>query len=255
MSGNYQDHDRRGQGQGFDRGLAPLDAQPRLVRLGRTGMPVRPEVITCPRVIHVTRLQGMGLSGCEDVEANEHFVQKLLDRYQTLAKGGVAVSDTIGSIYTACPDGEVSMPARLSYRLVSSHLVSIGGVVLISGTGSNSLLLNPDGTEERCGGWGHILGDEGGSYWIALRAIKQVIDTQENFNRAPYPTEAARDAILRHFEVSPCVMLPSLHKAKLACLADQQSVRSHAALLHEVQQIALLRTGRQTCRTCVLRVE
>lgn len=50
--------------------------------------------------------QGMGLSGCEDEEANEHFVEKLLQRYDSLAKNGIAVSDTIGSIYTACPDGE-----------------------------------------------------------------------------------------------------------------------------------------------------
>lgn len=81
-------------------------------------------------------------------------------------------------------------------------LLTSGGIVLISGTGSNSLLLNPNGTSERCGGWGHLLGDEGASYWIALRAIKSVIAQQENFEHIPYPTECVREIIHRHFDVS-----------------------------------------------------
>lgn len=61
---------------------------------------------------------GMGLSGCEDELANEHFVQRLLDRYPKLSKSGYATSDTIGSIYTAGPDGEFKMLAQFKFGLV-----------------------------------------------------------------------------------------------------------------------------------------
>ena len=48
------------------------------------------------------------------------------------------------------------------------------GVVLISGTGSIAYGRNEEGEEDRAGGWGHLIGDEGSAVWCGLEALRQV---------------------------------------------------------------------------------
>ncbi|MGE6257764.1 BadF/BadG/BcrA/BcrD ATPase family protein [Heyndrickxia sporothermodurans] len=52
------------------------------------------------------------------------------------------------------------------------------GVLTIAGTGSISFGRNGE-TEEYAGGWGHLLGDEGSSYDVAIQACKQMIKEKE----------------------------------------------------------------------------
>jgi len=48
------------------------------------------------------------------------------------------------------------------------------GIVLIAGTGSIAHGRGPTGILERVGGWGPNIGDEGGGFWIARRALSIV---------------------------------------------------------------------------------
>lgn len=48
------------------------------------------------------------------------------------------------------------------------------GILVIAGTGSIAFGIK-DEEEVRCGGWGHILGDEGSAYKIAIEAFKRMI--------------------------------------------------------------------------------
>jgi len=48
------------------------------------------------------------------------------------------------------------------------------GVLLIAGTGSSAFGRGPTGATARCGGWGPIVGDEGGGSWIGRRALSVI---------------------------------------------------------------------------------
>ena len=49
------------------------------------------------------------------------------------------------------------------------------GVIVVAGTGSIALGRNAQGRIERCGGWGHILDDEGSGYEIARQALRAAV--------------------------------------------------------------------------------
>ena len=48
------------------------------------------------------------------------------------------------------------------------------GIVLISGTGSIAYGRNEEGEEDRAGGWGYLIGDEGSAVWCGLEALRAV---------------------------------------------------------------------------------
>lgn len=59
---------------------------------------------------------------------------------------------------------------RIEYSLDSYR----DAIAVISGTGSFCFGTTASGERRSCGGWGGILGDEGGGYWFAIEALKAV---------------------------------------------------------------------------------
>jgi len=129
-----------------------------------------------------TTLEGLGLSlsGCEREETNSSLVAHMVSTYPGLAKHYKICSDTVGTLATATESG---------------------GIVLIAGTGSNALLINSDGSVHRCGGWGHIIGDEGGAWWIAHKACKVYFDHVDNLSPAPASINKVQELIFSHFNI------------------------------------------------------
>ena len=53
------------------------------------------------------------------------------------------------------------------------------GIVVIAGTGSNAFGRDASGRAARVGGYGFLLGDEGGAYWIASRALRAALHSYD----------------------------------------------------------------------------
>ena len=64
-------------------------------------------------------------------------------------------------------------------RLILAAAGQETGVALISGTGSVAWGVRPDGTDARAGGWGHLLGDEGSGYRVAVEAVRHALDRMD----------------------------------------------------------------------------
>ena len=67
------------------------------------------------------------------------------------------------------------------------------GVGVISGTGSNVFGVGTDGRAWRAGGWGHVLGDEGSGYWLAVQSIKAALADREGSGPETLLSAAAMD--------------------------------------------------------------
>jgi glucosamine kinase len=80
------------------------------------------------------------------------------------------------------------------------------GVGTISGTGSNVFGVGDDGRAWRAGGWGHVLGDEGSGYWLAVQSIKAALCDRERSG----PETALSAAAMDFFDVPSVEALAAL---------------------------------------------
>ncbi|HVS20218.1 MAG TPA: BadF/BadG/BcrA/BcrD ATPase family protein [Pyrinomonadaceae bacterium] len=97
------------------------------------------------------------------------------------------------------------------------------GLVVIAGTGSICCGQNPQGKHVCAGGWGPIVGDEGGGSWIARKALQAVAQATDGRG----PKTALASAALNYFKISTpddlstAIYAPNMTNDRLAGFSKQ----------------------------------
>ncbi|XP_020624472.1 N-acetyl-D-glucosamine kinase-like [Orbicella faveolata] len=123
---------------------------------------------------------GLSLSGLEKEEIQQKAISMMTSKYPSCSNMYHMCCDTVGAIATGSDQG---------------------GIVLISGTGSNCQMLMPNGKTFNCGGWGHMMGDEGSAWWISHKAIKTVFDTEDGLVSSQHDITYVKKAVFEHFKI------------------------------------------------------
>lgn len=86
------------------------------------------------------------------------------------------------------------------------------GVVVVAGTGSIAYGRDAAGRAARAGGWGYILGDEGGGFWIGRSALAAVVRQSDGRG----PATALTDLVLAELQLaSPTELIEVIYERGL----------------------------------------
>ena len=185
------------------------------------------------RILAEARGGGANLQASGELE-----VEKVLHRVMADALGerdirpdaiclGIAGVDRAG-------DAEAvhSIMRRIGFKtrilVVNDALVALtagagdgAGVVVVAGTGSIAYGRDDSGRAARSGGWGYLLGDEGGGFWIGRAALAAVVRQHDGRGPSTLLTELVLDEmqLTNPTELIHAVYDRGLHRQAIAGIA------------------------------------
>jgi N-acetylglucosamine kinase-like BadF-type ATPase len=126
----------------------------------------------------------------------------------------------------------VNLAERVTVANDATLLLAAGtpqgwGLAVVAGTGSIAFVKHPDGTVGRCGGWGHLLGDEGSAYGIALRALRAAC---RSFDGIGPDTKLIAGLVKRMNVTGPPDFIPAVYRGSW----DRTAIAGLAPLVLEI---------------------
>ncbi|MCR1934340.1 N-acetylglucosamine kinase [Clostridium tepidum] len=118
------------------------------------------------------------------------------------------IKENFGKDVLIVNDGELALKAVLKGQ---------DGILTIAGTGSICIGIKND-IKDKCGGWGHLLGDEGSGYSIAIKSLKRMIYEEElNLKKSKLHEEILKELNIENID-HICSFVYSSTKDKIASL-------------------------------------
>ncbi len=132
-------------------------------------------------------------------------------------------------------DAVIAIMRRLGFKsrtlVVNDALVALvagagdrPGIVIVAGTGSIAYGRDAEGRAARAGGWGYLLGDEGGGFWIGRAAVVAVVRQFDGRG----PETLLTDLVLARMGLaSPRELIPAIYDREMG----RQSLAGMAAVV------------------------
>ena len=95
------------------------------------------------------------------------------------------------------PQSRITVASDYEIALIGAHGKRYG-ILILSGTGSSACGINGLGESAHSGGWGYLIGDEGGGYWLGLQTLKSAANAADGFEEK---TELYQQ-IFQHLNIS-----------------------------------------------------
>jgi N-acetylglucosamine kinase-like BadF-type ATPase len=136
---------------------------------------------------------------------------------------------------------------------LAGGLAGAPGIVQIIGTGTSCFGMNTQGERWMSGGWGHLIADEGGGYWLGIQAIKAAAAAYDGRGEVTL----LHDAVLHALGIDgiPQIM-ERLYTAKIAVSEIAALSRVVVAAAQEQDSVAqaIIAIGMDEVARCVVAV-
>lgn len=124
------------------------------------------------------------------------------------------------------------------------------GIVLIAGTGSSCFGVNAAGQRWRAGGWGSLMSDEGGGYWLGREGLIASVRALDGRGPATaiHPTMLERLGVQQADDLLHRIYVTGLSHAEIAALA---TVVLEAARTEDAVALDVIRRGTEALSECI----